>query len=104
MIDQYSTSSWASLLAVGAVVGTVLGMVLRGWNSVKSAFQSSMSFLVTTVNLEDETTSMAVLAHLLTVYRRSSLGSRTYGGKYENFRDGKYGHVPFEYFGGKSIL
>jgi hypothetical protein len=94
----------APILAGFAVLGTVLGMVLRGWSGIKGFVHTCFRLVVTRVHLQDEGTAQAVLAHLVRTYRRSSLGEKTFGGKHESFRDGKFGHVPFEYFGGHRVL
>lgn len=94
----------APMLAGFAILGTVLGMVLRGWSSIKGFVNSAFRLVVTQVHLEDDTTAQAVLAHLIRSYKRSTLCEKTFGGKHESFRDGKFGHVPFEFFGGHRIL
>jgi|GEM_PF-539724 len=94
----------APMLAGFAILGTVLGMVLRGWSSIKGFVNSAFRLVVTQVHLQDEATSQAVLAHLIRIYKRSTLCEKTFGGKHESFRDGKFGHVPFEFFGGHRIL
>ena len=94
----------APILAGFAILGTVLGMVLRGWSTIKGFVHTLFRLVVTQVHLQDDATSQAVLAHLVRTYRRSALGERTFGGRHESFRDGKFGHVPFEFFGGHRIL
>jgi hypothetical protein len=94
----------APLLAGFAILGTILGVVLRGWSSLKGFVHTAFRLVVTQVHLQDEATSRAVLAHLVRTYPRSSLGEKTFGGSHESFRDGKYGHVPFEFFGGHRVL
>lgn len=94
----------APILAGFAILGTVLGMVLRGWSSIKGFAVSLFRLVVTQVHLQDDATAQAVLAHLVRNYRRSTLGEKTFGGKHESFRDGKFGHVPFEFFGGHRVM
>ncbi|HEX4609521.1 MAG TPA: hypothetical protein VH092_15085 [Urbifossiella sp.] len=94
----------APILAGFAILGTVLGMVLRGWSSIKGFVHSAFRLVVTQVHLQDEATSQAVLAHLIRAYRRSTLCEKTFGGRHESFRDGKFGHIPFEFFGGHRVL
>lgn len=98
------TTHLAPLLAVGAVLGTIFGVVVRGWTSLKEFCQSTMSIVVETVHIDDQTTSQVVLAHLLKTLRRSRMTERTFGGRHETFRSGKFGHVPFEFFGQKRII
>ncbi|MCE9561307.1 MAG: AAA family ATPase [Planctomycetes bacterium] len=94
----------APMLAGFAILGTVLGMVLRGWSSIKGFVNSAFRLIVTQVHLQDDSTSQAVLAHLIRNYKRSTLCEKTFGGRHESFRDGKFGHVPFEFYGGHRIL
>lgn len=96
------TQTLAASLAGLAVLGTVFGFVVRGWSSIRSFFQSCMGVLVVTARLDDETTTTAILAYLVRNYAHLS-GERTYGGKHECFVDGKYGHIPFELFGVKTL-
>jgi hypothetical protein len=103
MIDLKSDSV-APMLAAFAVLGTVFGVILRGWSNIKGFARSSFRLVVTQVHLQDEGTSQAVLAYLVRTYKRSALGERTFGGKHESFRDGKFGHVPFEFFGGHRVI
>jgi hypothetical protein len=94
----------APMIAGFAVLGTVFGVVLRGWTTIKGFVHSAFRLVVTQVHLKDEATAWAVLSHLVRNYRRSTLGEKTFGGYHESFRDGKFGHVPFEFFGGHRIL
>ncbi len=91
-------------LAGFAIVGTALGMIIRGWSSIKAAFNSFFRLFITQIHLEDTETSQAVLAHLVLHYKQSNMGEKTFGGKNESFRDGKFGHVPYEFFGGRSMI
>jgi hypothetical protein len=96
--------SIAPLLAAFAVLGTVVGVILRGWSNIKGFVHATFRLVVTQVHLQDEATAQAVLAHLVRTYCRSALGERTFGGRHEAFRDGQFGHVPFEFFGGHRVL
>jgi hypothetical protein len=103
-MTELKVETVAPLLAGFAILGTVLGAVLRGWSSIKGFATSLFRLVVTQVHLQDEATAQAVLAHLIRTYGRSALGEKTFGGKHESFRDGKFGHVPFEFFGGHRVL
>ncbi|WP_439631052.1 AAA family ATPase [Gemmata sp.] len=103
-MTEMKVEAIAPMLAGFAILGTVLGMVLRGWSSIKGLVHTAFRMVVTQVHLKDEATSHAVLAHLIRTYRRSTLGEKTFGGAHESFRDGKYGHVPFEFFGGHRVM
>ena len=96
------TPTFATSLAGLAVIGTVFGFVIRGWSSIRNFLQSCMSVLVVTARLYDETTTTAVLAYLVRNHAYLA-GEKTYGGRHDCFRDGKYGHIPFELFGVKTL-
>lgn len=93
-----------SVIAGCAVMGTIMGMIVRGWSTVRNFFRNMFSYFITTIHLEDEATAKAVMAHLLRTTRRSKFGTRVFGGRFENIKDGKYGHIPFEFFGGKRVI
>src|SRR5438067_3653906 len=103
-MNELRLETIAPVLAGFAILGTVLGVVLRGWSAIKGFVHSLFRLVVTQVHLQDDATSQAVLAHLVRTYKRSALGERTFGGRHESFRDGKFGHVPFEFFGGHRVL
>lgn len=103
-MPEFSVQTVAPILAGFAILGTVLGMVLRGWSSIKGFANTAFRLVVTQVHLQDDATAQAVLSHLVRTYKRSSLGERSFGGKHEAFRDGRFGHVPFEFFGGHRVM
>jgi hypothetical protein len=103
-MTEMKVEAIAPLLAGFAILGTVLGMVLRGWSSIKGFVNSTFRLIVTQVHLQDDATSQAVLARLIRNHKRSMLGEKTFGGRHESFRDGKFGHVPFEFFGSHRVL
>jgi hypothetical protein len=96
--------SITSGLAAMAILGTVFGVVVRSWQSIKNVCNSLMGLFVIHAHLDDETTARAVLTYLVRRYRRSRSGQRTFGGRHDSFRDGKYGHIPFELLGNRTIL
>jgi hypothetical protein len=102
--DLMKPDGVAALLAGFAVLGTVLGMVVRGWSSVKNFLASIFRFVVVEIHLDGDQTSQAVLAYLVQNYKRSRFHEKTYGGKHEWFRDGRFGHVAYEHFGKHAIM
>lgn len=98
------TMSITSILACSAVLGTVFGLLFRGWTTIRTFIKNTASFFITTIHIEDEETAKAVMAHMLKKFKRSQFGNRVFGGRFENMKDGKFGHIPFEFFGGKKVL
>jgi hypothetical protein len=94
-------SGW---LIGGAAGGAILGLLTGWWGRIKNLFWRFLRMFFITVDVMDEVTSSAVLAYLSKNYRRSSMYDRTYGSRYEYLRTGKYGTIPFEFFGGKSLV
>lgn len=103
-MNEMRIETIAPLLAGFAILGTVFGVVLRGWTSIKGFIHSVFRLVVTQVHLKDDATAWAVLSYLVRNNKRSTMGEKTFGGYHESFRDGKFGHVPFEFFGGHRIL
>jgi hypothetical protein len=100
----FDKESIAPLIAAGAVLGTVFGVILRGWGAVKSFFNSIASIFIVSVELDDEMTSKVVLSYLLKNFKRVTSGKRKYSSKHNCLRNGKFGYVPFELFGNKTVL
>ncbi len=91
-------------LAGMAILGTVFGVVLRSWASIKNFCSSMLGIFIIHAHLDDETTARAVLTHLVKHYRRSGSGQRTFGGRHDCLRDGKYGHICYELLGNRTLL
>lgn len=92
-----------SIIAGFAIVGTVFGVIVRGWTSIKAFFMTCRGYILHEIKLEDEATRKAVLSYLVNKYKFSFSAERTYGSKQENLRNGKYGHIPYEELGTKNI-
>jgi ATPase family associated with various cellular activities (AAA) len=91
-------------LAMLTILATVFGVVLRSWQSIKNCCNSVIGVFVIHAHLDDETTARAVLTYLVRRYPRSRGGQRTFGGRHDSFRDGKYGHIPYEVLGNRTML
>src|SRR5262245_18100780 len=89
-MNEMKLETIAPLLAGFAVLGTVFGVVLRGWTSIKGLINSVFRIVLTQVHTQVEATSQAVLAHLIRKYKRSTMCEKTFGGRHESFRDGKH--------------
>lgn len=96
-------TSVAPMLGGFAILGAVLGCVVRGWSSIKEFFKNCAGILFVHAHLDDEATAQATLAYLIKHYQRGFTPERTYGGRHDTFRDGRYGHIPYELLGAKSI-
>ena len=88
----------APLIATGAVLGTVFGVVIKGWKSIKEFFSSFTSIFITHIEFDDERTSKIVLSYLIQNYKRYQPRRRVFSGRHDSFRNGKFGHISFEMF------
>ena len=96
--------NWGNLIAGGAITGMLFGVITACWTRVKGFFWRLFAFVIQHVDIRDDHSSQAVLTYLLRDYKRSRFYDKTYGGAYEFTREGKYGIVAFEFFGGKALL
>ncbi len=83
--------------------GAALGFIAGFWQNIKAFFWRIFSFFVLRVEIPGEAAHEAVVAYLVTNYKRSLFYDRMYGASYEYFRDGRYGLIPFELFGHRNV-
>lgn len=88
------------VLAGGAALGLVAGL----WGKIKSITWRIASLLVQRVEVSSEAAHDALVAYLATRFKRSRSYDRMYGAAYEHQRDGRFGLVPYELLGHRSVL
>src|SRR5262249_17859068 len=88
------------LLAGGAIVG----LVTACWARIKLVAWRGINLLIQQIEVQDELTQTALVDYLVRHYKRSASYDKTYGAFNEHTRDGKYGMVPFELLGRRSII
>lgn len=96
--------NWSNLIAGGAIGGMALGVAASFWTKIKAVLWWFASLVVVQVIITDESTQKAILAYLIQTFRRSRIYDRCYGANSEYTRDGRYGLIPFEFLGGKSVI
>src|SRR6476646_6643189 len=84
--------------------GAVLGVIAGFWTRIKDFVWRFLSLFVQQVEITSEPAHAALVAHLLKHYRRSRYYDRMFGAWYEHQRDGRYGLVPCEVFGARTLL
>ncbi len=87
-------------MAGGAAIGLVAGF----WGKIKEFLWRFVSLLIQRIEIDSEPAHDALIAYLVTHYRRSRLYDRMYGAMREHHRDGRYGLVPYEMFGLRSVI
>ncbi len=97
--DGWSLGGWG-LAAVGAALGVVATM----WGKVKDVLWRCVSLVVQRIEIPTQSAHDAVTAYLIAHYGRSRNYDRMYGAQWEFHRDGRYGLVPYEIFGHRTLI
>jgi hypothetical protein len=84
--------------------GAALGLLASFWGKIKAVAWRALNMFVQQVEVPSEAAHNAVVAHLIAHYTRSRLYDRMYGASYEHLRDGRYGLIPYEVFGSRSVV
>lgn len=84
--------------------GAVLGVIASCWSKIKEWLWRVVSLFIQRVEFESEYSHNALVAYLIANYRRSRLYDQVYGADREHHRDGRYGLVPYEVFGLRSVV
>lgn len=88
------------LLAGGAALGLVASM----WGKLKGFAWRLLGLLVQRVEIPTEPGHEALVSHLIAKFKRSRNYDKMYGASWEYQRDGRYGLVPYEVFGNRTLI
>jgi hypothetical protein len=91
---------WMKYLAGGAAIGLIAGF----WHQIKAVLWRVASLFVKRVEIPTEAAHNAVVSYLAAKFRRSRFYDHMYGAHYEHQRDGRYGLIPYELFGHRSVI
>ncbi len=84
--------------------GAALGVLAACWQHVKSFGWRLAGMLVRRVEVPSEAAHQALIAHLVANYPRYRNYDSMYGADFEHMRDGRYGLVPYELFGNRTVV
>ena len=84
--------------------GAALGLIASCWSKIKDFAWRISSLLIQQIEIDSEAAHDALIAYLVAHYRRSRLYDRMYGASREHHRDGRYGLVPYEMFGLRTVV
>ena len=84
--------------------GAAVGLIASCWSKIKDIVWRVTSLLIQQVEIDSEPAHDALIAYLIAHYRRSRLYDRMYGASREHQRDGRYGLVPYEVFGPRTVV
>lgn len=103
-----STNGIASFLGpnawIIATAGAVFGVIASMWTKVKGIAWRFIGLLVQRVEVPTESAHEALVAFLISKYKRSRNYDRLFGASWEFQRDGRYGLIPYEMFGSRSVI
>lgn len=92
--------NFSNLIAGGAVVGVLAAC----WDKVRSLLWRLVNLVIQQVELSCASSHGAVIAHLVERYPRSRFYDRVFAASHERHCDGRYGLVPYEWFGDRSVV
>ena len=84
--------------------GAILGLLAGFWDKIKLVCWKVLNTFIQQVEIPSEAGHDALVAYLIARYKRSRIYDRMYGAGYEYQRDGRYGLVPYEHFGNRSMI
>jgi hypothetical protein len=84
--------------------GAALGFVAGFWSKIKVVLARVLSLFIQQVEITSDQAHSALVTHLLKHYRRSRFHDRMFGAWNEHQRDGRYGLVPCEVFGARTLM
>src|SRR5690349_18069680 len=84
--------------------GAALGLVATMWTKFKGFAWRLLGLFVQRVEIPTEAGHDALVAYLIANHRRSRNYDRMYGASWEYQRDGRYGLVPYEVFGNRTLI
>jgi hypothetical protein len=87
-----------------AAVGAALGMVASMWTKAKDVVWRVIGLVIRRVEIPSQVAHDAVTSYLISKYRRSRNYDRVYSAAWECQRDGRYGLIPFEQFGFRTLI
>jgi hypothetical protein len=88
------------LLAGGAALGLVASM----WSKLKGVLWRAIGMFVQRVEIPTEASHEAMISYLISNYRRSRNYDKMYGASWEYQRDGRYGLIPYEVYGNRTLI
>lgn len=84
--------------------GTAVGLLASFWQYIKAFIWRFLNLFIQQVEIPTEPGHDALIALLISKYQRSSTYDRMYGAWWEYRRDGRYGLIPYESFGQRTMI
>src|SRR5262249_15081424 len=87
-----------------ALGGAVVGVLTACWDYVKSFAWRLVGLFIRRIEIPSEAAHQALIAYLVANHKRWRNYDPMYGADFEHMRDGRYGLVPYEQFGNRSVV
>jgi hypothetical protein len=84
--------------------GAALGLLASCWEHIKGLSWRLVGLLIRRIEIPSEAAHQALIAYLVTHYKRYKNYDRLYGADFEHMRDGRYGLVSYEQFGNRALV
>src|SRR5262249_11835628 len=84
--------------------GAALGVLAARWEHLKPFSWRIAGMFIRRVEIPSEAAHQALIAYLVANYHRYRNYDNMYGADYEHHRDGRYGLVPYEQFGNRTVI
>jgi hypothetical protein len=84
--------------------GAALGVLAACWQHLKGFTWRIVGLLIRRVEVPSEAAHQALISYLVANYRRYRNYDSLYGADFEHLRDGRYGLVPYEQFGNRTVV
>lgn len=88
------------ILKFTAIIAVIAGF----WKTIKEFLGFFFSIFIQKIQIQNEQASEAVIAYLISHNKKINIYTKLFSTRYESFRTGKYGLVPFEKFGITPII
>ncbi len=100
-----SSGEWLGIGGIGlAAVGAFFGVLATMWSKAKDVLWRFISLVIRRVEVPTQAAHDAITAYLIAKYQRSRNYDRMYGATWEFQRDGRYGLIPYEVFGNRTLI
>lgn len=84
--------------------GALLGFLATCWEQIKGLGWRIVGLLIRRIEIPSEAAHQALIAYLVSHYKRWGNYDRLYGADFEHMRDGRYGLVSYEQFGNRTLI
>src|SRR5439155_792155 len=84
--------------------GAALGLLASCWQHIKGLSWRLMGLFLRRIEVPSEAAHQAIIAYLVANYRRYRNYDSMFGADFEHMRNGRYGLVPYELFGNRTVV